>query len=63
MEERLCMSCNAMFSPMPSSSLSPSVFIEGEVKVISTQVKNRTCPVCPFTNPVNKVKNQIKIVF
>lgn len=52
MDERLCMSCNAMFSLMLSSSSSPSTLTAGEVTVISTHVKNLTCPVCPLTNPV-----------
>lgn len=62
MEDRLCMSCNAMVSLMPPSSYSPSVFTVGGVRVISTQVKNLTCPVCPFTNPVNNVKEHIKLM-
>lgn len=57
MDERLCMSCNAMFSLILSSSSSPSTLTVGEVTVISTQVKNLTCPVCPLTNPVVKERD------
>lgn len=61
MDDRRWMSCRARFSLSPSSPSSspPSTLTEGEVTVISTHVKNRTCPVCPLTNPVKRRRKSV----